>query len=178
MNPKQLFDRQHIGHVVRQGREIIQSIRVRNELGVGHVLGDLLIAAVEIADLRNGPGNDLAIQLEHDPQHAMRRRMRRPHVQDYLFAMKIFEFFRPRLPRRRFRHLDFARGGHVSPRFRRFSGRVTRGPGPPSPWMTAPVSGAGLSCFLFTEFLIKQPTENVPMVYSCFAIGPGPNALP
>ena len=76
----QFFHRQCVGHVVGQRREVIQPVRVRHELVVLHVLRDLLVAAVEVADVRIGLGNDLTVQLEHNAQHAVRRRVRGPHV--------------------------------------------------------------------------------------------------
>ena len=73
-------------HVVRQRREIIQPVRVRHELVVLHVLGDFFVAAMQITDVRRRFGDDLAIELQHEPQNSVRRRMRRPHVEHHLLA--------------------------------------------------------------------------------------------
>ena len=85
----ELFHGQRVGHVVRDGREVIQPIRVGDELVVVHVLGDLFVAAMQVADVRRGLGDDLAIELEDEPQHPVRRRVRRPHVEDELFPEEI-----------------------------------------------------------------------------------------
>ena len=61
---EQFLDRQHVVHVVGQRREVIQSIRVRDELVVGHALGDLFIAAMQIAHVRFGLGDDFPVHLQ------------------------------------------------------------------------------------------------------------------
>ena len=37
-------------------------------------------------DIRRGFGDDLTIQLQHEPQNAVRGWMRRPHVEHHLLA--------------------------------------------------------------------------------------------
>ena len=44
------------------------------------VLGELLRRAVQQADVRIGALDDLAVELQHEPQHAVRRRVLRPEV--------------------------------------------------------------------------------------------------
>src|SRR6476646_11803664 len=87
INSKQFLNGEHVSDVIGQRCKIIQSIRVRDELGISHAFGDLFIAAVQITDVRPCPGNNLAIQLEHDAEHSMRRRMRWPHIEKHRFAM-------------------------------------------------------------------------------------------
>ena len=82
----QFFDRERVGDVVRERREIIQPVRVRHKLVVLHVLRDLFVAAMQVTDIRRRLGDYFAIQFEDEPQNAMRRRMRRPHVEDHFFA--------------------------------------------------------------------------------------------
>ena len=96
VDPVQFFHRERVGDVVGQRREIIQPIRVGDELGVGHVLGDFFIAAMEITDVGSGLGDDLAVQFQHDAQHAVRGGMRRPHVQDHFLALHVRQFRRRR----------------------------------------------------------------------------------
>src|SRR5207302_6306222 len=91
IDAEQLFHCEHIGDIIRERRKVIQSIRIGNELGIGHVLGDFFVAAMQITDIRNSLGDDLTIHLQDDAQHAMRRWMRRPHVQDHLFAVNVIE---------------------------------------------------------------------------------------
>ena len=82
----QLLDGERVGDVVRERREVIQPVRVGDELVVLHVLRDLFVAAMQIADIRRRLGDHLAIQFEHQPQDAVRGRVRRAHVEDHLFA--------------------------------------------------------------------------------------------
>ena len=75
VNAEQLLHREGVGDVVSEWGQIIQAVGVRNELGIGHVLGDFFIAAMEVTHIRHSPGDDLSIQLQQDPQHAVRGRM-------------------------------------------------------------------------------------------------------
>jgi hypothetical protein len=54
-----------------------------------HVLGDLLVAAVQVADLRIGLGDGFAVEFEHQAQHAVGRRVGRPHVEDHLLSRVV-----------------------------------------------------------------------------------------
>ena len=82
----QFFNRERVGHIIRERREIIEPVGIRHELVVLHVLGDFFVAAMEKTDIRRRFGDDLAIQLQHEPQNAVRGRMRRPHVEHHLLA--------------------------------------------------------------------------------------------
>ena len=82
----QFFNRERVGHIIRERREIIEPVGIRHELVVLHVLGDLLVAAMEKTDIGRGFGDDLTIQLQHEPQNAVRCWMRRPHVEHHLLA--------------------------------------------------------------------------------------------
>ncbi len=82
----QLLNREGVGDVVCERRQVIEPVRVRNELVVLHVLGDFFIAAMQVTDIRSRLGDRLAIQFEHEAQNTMRRRMRRSHVEDHFFA--------------------------------------------------------------------------------------------
>ena len=98
-----------------QRGEVIQSIRVRDELGVSHVLRDLFVAAMQVADVGHRLGDDLAVHLQQDAQHAVRGRMRRPHVEDHLLAFHVAQFARSRSfrrTRRRFAKLNVLNGCH------------------------------------------------------------------
>jgi hypothetical protein len=99
VDAEKFFNRERVSDVVRQRREVIQPIRVRDELGVGHVLGDFFVAAMQITHVRIGLGDDFAIQLQHDAQHAVRGRMRRAHVQHHLLALNILRLFNRRSAR-------------------------------------------------------------------------------
>ena len=75
----QPFDRDGIGHVVRERRNVIQPVRIRHELIISHVLRDLLIAAMQVTNHRISLSHNLAIEFKLDAQHAVSGRMGRPH---------------------------------------------------------------------------------------------------
>jgi hypothetical protein len=75
-----LLDREDVGDVVRERRQVIQPVRVGNELVVGLVLGDLLHPAMEIAQVGRAAHHLLAVELEDEPQDPVRGRVRRSHV--------------------------------------------------------------------------------------------------
>ena len=112
----QFLHRERVGDVVRERREIIEPVRVGDELVVLHVLGDLFVAAMQITDVRRRLGDDLAVELEHETQNAVRGRMRRPHVEHHLFADVVARIFVAQLRVRRddardgIGRFDFARG--------------------------------------------------------------------
>src|SRR5213075_104906 len=95
-------------HVVRQWREIIETISVWNELSIGHVLGNLFVAAMQITYIECGPVNDLAIQLQNNAEHAMSCWMGRPHVEHHLIAVQFLALRRHRSLGRRLRNFNFA----------------------------------------------------------------------
>ena len=122
VDAEQFFHRERVGDVVGQRREIIQPVRVRDELGVGHVLGDFFVAAMQITHVRVGLGDDFAVQLQHDAQHAVRGRMRRPHVQDHLLALHVLKLFRRlRSARGGIANFNVLNGGHENYFFERLS---------------------------------------------------------
>ena len=80
LDAEQLLHGQREADVGRQRAEVVHAVRVGDELQVGAVLGDLLHSAVQIAQMRDALDDALAVELEHQPQHAVGRRVRRPHV--------------------------------------------------------------------------------------------------
>jgi len=54
-----------------------------------HVLGDLFIAAMQVAHHRISLGDDLTVQLQHQAQHAVRGGMGRAHVQRQPFTDQV-----------------------------------------------------------------------------------------
>ena len=61
-------------------RDIIEPVEIRHRLQIGLVLDQLLGAAMQEPDMRIDPLDHLAVELEHEAQHAMRRRMLRPEI--------------------------------------------------------------------------------------------------
>ena len=73
----------------------IDGLRLRPE----QIFGGLLDAGVQIADLGLGLDDVLALDLEHDLQHAVRRRMLRPHREHHRVAVLANDLRRQRLRR-------------------------------------------------------------------------------
>ena len=67
--------------LLRHWRDIVQPVKIRDGLEIGLVLDQLLGAAMQQADMRIGTLDHLAIHLQNQPQHAMRRRMLRSEIQ-------------------------------------------------------------------------------------------------
>ena len=53
----QFLDGERVGDVVRERRQVIEPVRVRDELVVLHVLGDLFVAAMQVTDIRRRLGD-------------------------------------------------------------------------------------------------------------------------
>ena len=62
-------------------RHVVETIEIRQGLQIRLVLDQLFGAAVQQADMRVGALHHLAVHLQHEPQHAVGRRMLRPEVQ-------------------------------------------------------------------------------------------------
>ena len=77
---EQLFDREDVAVFLRQRRTVVEPVEIRQRLQIGLVLDQLFGAAVEQSDMRIDAFDDLAVELHHHPQHAVRRRVLRPEV--------------------------------------------------------------------------------------------------
>ena len=77
---EQLLDGEHVGVLHRQRRAIVQPVEIGQRLEIGLVLDQLLGAAVEQADMRIDPLDDLAVELHHHAQHAVRGGVLRAEV--------------------------------------------------------------------------------------------------
>ena len=56
-------------------RDVIQAVEIGERLKIGLVLDQLLGTAMQKTDMRINTGDDFAIQIQHQAQHAMRGRM-------------------------------------------------------------------------------------------------------
>ena len=61
-------------------RDVVEPVEIRDRLQIGLVLDQLLGAAMQKPDVRIDPLDELAVELEHQAQHAMRGRMLRAEV--------------------------------------------------------------------------------------------------
>ncbi len=81
LDAQQLLDRAVPGHVVGHRRDVVHPVGDRDVLVVIEVLADLLEAGVQIADVRHGVDDALAVELQHQPQRRVRGRVLRAEVQ-------------------------------------------------------------------------------------------------
>ena len=77
----QFFNGANVGVVVRHGADVIQPVRMRNDLRVMQAFGKFLHPAVQIAHVGNRLGNAFAVQFQHDAQDSVGAGMLRPHVE-------------------------------------------------------------------------------------------------
>ena len=100
LDAHQLLDRQRQADVVRHRRQVVGAVGERHDLVVLPVLAQLLEARVQVTDVRDAAPHRLAVELEHQPEHAVRRGVLRPDVdQHVLGAEGLVEMAR---------HLEFA----------------------------------------------------------------------
>src|SRR5262245_24282421 len=75
-----LLDRERIGVLLVHRRHIVEPVEIGQRLEIGLVLDQLLGAAMEQADMRIDPLDHLAVELEHEPEHAVGGRMLRAEI--------------------------------------------------------------------------------------------------
>ncbi len=79
---EQPLHRQAVGGLVEDRRQVVRPGAERDALGPGPELHVLLDAGVQVADARAGLGDGLAVQGQDQPEHAVRGRVLRAHVDD------------------------------------------------------------------------------------------------
>ena len=84
----QLLDRLAVADVVGRRRDVVHAVGEQDDLRPVAVLAQLLDAAVQIADHDVGVDDLLAIEPQHDPQHAVRAGMLRAHVDHELVGVE------------------------------------------------------------------------------------------
>ena len=80
---EQLLGREREHELVVERREVVHAGDVGAALHVGQLLAGLLHPGVEVADDRLRAQHDLAVELEHEAQHAVGAGVLRPHVDDH-----------------------------------------------------------------------------------------------
>ena len=86
--PEQPLDREHVAVLVAHHRDVVEPVHVADRLVERLALGELLGRAMQQADVRVGFLDDLAVHLEHEPQHAVRRGMLRTEVQREILDLR------------------------------------------------------------------------------------------
>jgi hypothetical protein len=77
--------------LAEQRRDVLERVDLADRLVVVRVLDQLLDAAVEVAEDRVDVDDALAVELEDDAEHAVRRRVLRAHVQEHLAVAERVE---------------------------------------------------------------------------------------
>ena len=98
LDPEQVLDREHVGVLLGERRDVVEAVEVADALDVGPVLDQLLGAAMQQADVRVGALDDLAVELEHEAQHAVRGRMLGPEVQGVVLEGEVGHRLAPNQP--------------------------------------------------------------------------------
>ena len=86
--PGEALDRDDPAQLVVERRQPVVAVHQHQDLPGVAVLGQLLGRAVHVADHRLGADDQLAVELEHHPEHAVGRRVLRPDVEDHLLGPK------------------------------------------------------------------------------------------
>ena len=80
LDPEQLLDREDVEELVRVERDVVDARRVRDRLPPRLGLHVLLEAGVQVADDRADARDRLAVEVDDEPEDAVRRRVVRPEV--------------------------------------------------------------------------------------------------
>jgi hypothetical protein len=80
LDPGQLLDRQAPGVFLVHRRDIVEPVEIGQVLQIGAAFHQLLGAAMQEPDMRVAAFDDLAVEFQHKPQDAMRRRVLRAEV--------------------------------------------------------------------------------------------------
>ena len=81
---------QAIAEVVGHRAEVVDPVGQRNNLLIKLGLAGLLDAGMQVADLRVEPDHDLAVDLHHQAQNSVHRRVLRAHIQHHVLIVRAF----------------------------------------------------------------------------------------
>src|SRR6476469_2868715 len=76
----ELLHRERVGVLLVHRRHVVEAVEIRQRLEIGLVLDQLLGAAMEQPDMRIDAFDNLAVELEHEAQQAVRGRVLRPEI--------------------------------------------------------------------------------------------------
>jgi hypothetical protein len=88
LDAHQLLDGEREAERVAHRRHVVHAVGVGQHPGVVDVLGVLLEAAVQVADVGPRRAHDLAVGAQLQPEHPVGRRVLRPHVEDHLVGVE------------------------------------------------------------------------------------------
>src|SRR5262249_21228630 len=84
------LDRLAVAEVVARGGDVIHPIGDEYDLRVVALLAELLDAAMEVANHHVRIDDPFPIEVQHYPQHAMRARVLRSHVENELRSLEHY----------------------------------------------------------------------------------------
>src|SRR6267143_4027849 len=87
-DPSQFFNTEGVGPVVRHRAEVLEPIGIRHRAEIAGVLADLFVIAMQVSEDRLELADDLAVERDVHPKHAMRGRMLRPHRNLHKLALE------------------------------------------------------------------------------------------
>ena len=93
LDARKLLRRHCVDCLVEHRAEIVGVVNIANARHIRAVLEDLLHTPVQIPDHRGALGHRLAVQRQHQAQHAVSRGVLRPHVEDHLLAAQAGDVF-------------------------------------------------------------------------------------
>ncbi len=85
----ELFDRERISMLLVHRRHVVEPVEIGQRLEIGLVLDELLGAAMEQPDMRIDALDHLAVELEHEPEHAVGGRMLRTEIDGELALVAL-----------------------------------------------------------------------------------------
>jgi hypothetical protein len=85
----ELLGAEHVGQVVSEGVDVVHPVRVRDDLLVRAVLHRLLEAGVEVADHGADAGDALAVEVDHEAQHAVGAGVLRTDVDAHELGLEV-----------------------------------------------------------------------------------------
>src|SRR5581483_12407762 len=80
VEPEQLFRSEAESVLLIHGRDIIEPVEIRDRLQIRLLLDEFFSPPMQQTNMRVDTLDDLAIEFEHEAQHAVRRRMLRPEI--------------------------------------------------------------------------------------------------
>ncbi len=89
LDVEQIFYSEYVAVLVVHVGEVVQPVGQGDDGRVHAVLGDLLLAAVQVAHHGVAPDDGLAVELQDEPQEAVHGRVLRAHVHVYGFEAEL-----------------------------------------------------------------------------------------
>ncbi len=128
LDAQQLLDGQAEGVLLVHRRHIVEPVQIGHVLQIGAGLHQLFGAAMQQADMRIDALDDLAVQLQHQTQHAVRGRVLRAEVDGELAVVHVAGMVGPVIHRHVFEGISAA----AAVRGRRDTGAVSHQPFTPA----------------------------------------------